>query len=102
MNGILGNSLVALALILSAGYAVSALGPRSLRQSLLAALGRAAAKTPKFLGLRRTGQWLVSASAGKAAGACGGCESCGSEQSSASKSQESEIKVPVANIGRRV
>ena len=102
MNGILGNSLVGLALIVSAGYALSSLGPRSLRRALLAALGRAAARAPKFLGLRRTAQWLSNASAGKASGACGGCESCGSEPSSAPKSREAEIKVPVANIGRRV
>ena len=36
MNSILDNSLVALALIVSAGYAASSLGPRSVRRRLLA------------------------------------------------------------------
>jgi hypothetical protein len=102
MNGILGNSLVGLALIVSAGYALTSLGPRSVRRGLLAALGSTAARAPKFLRLGRMAQWLSNAAAGKASGACGGCDSCGSEPSSAPKSRETEIKVPVANIGRRV
>jgi hypothetical protein len=101
MNSILDNCLVGLALLVSAGYAVSSLGPRGLRQRLLGALGRVAARAPKFLGLRRTSQWLEAASAGKAKGACGGCDSCGSEQSPAQKLSEAEVRVPVAKIGRR-
>ena len=104
MNGILGNSLVVLALIVSAGYALTSLGPRSLRRGLLAALGRIAALAPKFMCLGRPAQWLSNAAAVKASGACGGCDSCGSEpeSESAPKSRETEIKVPVANIGRRI
>jgi hypothetical protein len=101
MNGVLGNSLVVLALIVSAGYALTSLGPRSVRRGLLSALGRAAARGPKFLGLGRTAQWLSNAAVGKASGACGGCDSCGTEPSSAPASKGTEIKVPVANIGRR-
>jgi hypothetical protein len=102
MNGILGNSLVVLALIVSAGYALTSLGPRSLRRGLLAALGRTAARAPRFMGLGRPAQWLSNAAADKASGACGGCDSCGSEPESAPKSRETEIRVPVANIGRRI
>ena len=102
MNGFLDNSLVGLVLLVSAGYAVFSLGPRSLRRRALAALGRVTARAPAFLGLRRVSQWLAVASAGKAPGACGGCDSCGSEQSPTQKSTDAEITVPVAKIGRRV
>jgi hypothetical protein len=101
MNGILDDSLVGLALLVAAGYAVSSLGPRGLRRGLLGGLGRVAARLPKFFGLRRTAQRLSVASAGKAKGACGGCDSCGSEQSPAQPSSEGEVRIPVAKIGRR-
>jgi hypothetical protein len=101
MNSILDYSLVGLALLVSAGYAVSSLGPRSLRRRVLTALSRMAQRAPTFFGLRRTAQWLAVASADKAQGACGGCDSCGSEQEPAQKSPTAEITVPVAKIGRR-
>lgn len=101
MNGILDNSLVGLVLLVSAGYAMSSLGPRSLRRSVLAALSRTAARAPAFLGLRRTAQWLAVASADKAQGACGGCDGCGSEPAPAQKSPAAEITVQVTKIGRR-
>jgi hypothetical protein len=106
MNSILDNSLVGLALLVSAGYAVSSLGPRSVRRRLLAALSRAAASAPKFLGLRRAARRLEVASAGKVQGACGGCDDCGSEQAPAVKASTqnaaaAEVRVPVATIGRR-
>ena len=106
MSSILDDSLVGLVLLVSAGYAVSSLGPRSLRRSVLAALSRVTARAPALLGLRRTAEWLAVASAGKAHGACGGCDSCGSEQapvkkSPAQKSPDAEITVPVGKIGRR-
>jgi hypothetical protein len=106
MNSILDNSLVGLVLIVSAGYAVSSLGPRSLRQRLLAALSRLLARAPAFLGVRRLARRLDVASAGKAQGACGGCDSCGSEQAPAQKSTENsrapEVRVPLTKIGRRL
>lgn len=106
MNSILDNSLVGLALLVSAGYAVSSLGPQSVRRLMLAFFGRAMARAPAFLGLRRTAQWLAVASAGKAHGACGGCDNCGSvqapaQQSPAQISPAAEVRVPVAKIGRR-
>jgi hypothetical protein len=106
MNSILDNFLVGLALLVSAGYAVSSLGPRSLRQRLLAALSRLLARAPAFPGLGRMARWLAAASAGKAKGACGGCDNCGSEQASVEKSstqdsRAAEVRVPVTKIGRR-
>jgi len=101
MNSILDNSLVGLALAVSAGYALSSLGPRTLRRRLLAALSRLIARAPAVLGLRRTAQWLAAAAAGKAHGACGGCDGCGSEQAPSSKSPGADVRVPAAKIGRR-
>jgi hypothetical protein len=100
MNSILDNSLVGLALLVSAGYAVSSLGPRSLRRRALSALSGALARAPAFLGLRRIAQRLAAASASKAQGACGGCDSCGSE-APAKTSPAAEVRVPVTKIGRR-
>jgi hypothetical protein len=107
MNTILDNSLVGLALLASAGYAVTALGPRSLRRRLLGVLGRAAAHAPAFLGLGRLAQRLAAASETKAQGACGGCDNCGSEPATtpgtmAPQVENVEVRVPVARIGRRV
>jgi hypothetical protein len=100
MNSVIDNSLVGLALLVSAGYALSSLGPRSLRRRLLAALSRATARAPAFLGLRRTAQWLA-ASAGKAHGACGGCDDCGAEKAPSKNLAAADITVPVGKIGRR-
>jgi hypothetical protein len=109
MNNVLDNSLVGLALLASAGYAVMKLGPRSLRQHMLAGLSRLIARAPPAFGLRRISERLGAASAGKvsgkAQGACGGCDDCGSEQTPAQQGAQnlpqSEVRVPVAKIGRR-
>ncbi|MEP6546196.1 MAG: DUF6587 family protein [Gammaproteobacteria bacterium] len=106
MNSVLDNSLVGLALLASAGYAVMKLGPRSLRQRVLKGLSRVFASAPAFLNLQRISGWLDAASAGKVQGACGGCDGCGSEQTpvqqtAAQKSAPSEVRVPVGKIGRR-
>jgi hypothetical protein len=104
MNSVLDNSLVGLALLVSGGYAVASLGPKSVRRRLLAAMARATARAPRYLGLRRISARLDAAS-GKVQGACGGCDSCGSDQAPAGKSAENsppaEVSVPVAKIGRR-
>jgi len=99
MSSLLDNSLVGLALLISAGYALTRLGPKSVRRGVLAALRRVTARAPAFLGLKHIAGRLASA-AGKAEGACGGCDNCGSEPPAA-RSPESEVKVPVANIGKR-
>jgi hypothetical protein len=100
MNSVLDNALVSLALLLSAGYAVLTFGPRGLRRGLLNALSWLAARTPAFLGLRRSAERLAAAASGKAAGACGGCDDCGSEPTSG-KSIDGEVRIPVGKIGRR-
>jgi hypothetical protein len=100
MSSILDYSLVGLALLVSAGYAVSSLGPRSLRRRVLAALSRVMARGPAFPGLRQIAQRLAAASAGNAQGACGGCDSCGSEAPAATP-PAAEVRVPVTKIGRR-
>jgi hypothetical protein len=101
MNGILDNILVGLALIVSAAYAVSSLGPKSLRRGLLGATARLTARAPAFLHLGRAAQWLAMAAAGKAPGACGGCDSCGSDQVPAQQPPLPEVNVPLTKIGRR-
>jgi hypothetical protein len=106
MNGILDGALVCLALLLSVGYALWSLGPRSLRGKLLAAFAHAAARVPAVLGLRAAAQRLSTAAAGKSQGACGGCDDCGTSAAEATKSstgesQTAEVRVPVAKIGRR-
>jgi hypothetical protein len=101
MNSVLDNSLVGLALVASAGYALSSLGPRSLRRRLLATLSRLLAHAPGVLGLRRAAQRLAVASKVKARGACGGCDDCGSRQAPASKSPSADVRVPLSKIGRR-
>jgi len=104
MNSVLDNFLVGLALLASAGYAAMKLGPRSLRQSVLKGLSRLFAQAPTLLRLRRISERLDAAAAGKAQGACGGCDDCGSEQTQqagAESSASAEVRVPVANIGRR-
>jgi hypothetical protein len=102
MNGVLDGFLVGLVLVLSAGYAVMALGPRSLRRRILAAFGRLLAHAPGFWRLRRLSQRLEAASAGPAQGACGGCDSCGSEPAPPTQlSRPAEVRVPLGEIGRR-
>ncbi len=106
MNTILDNFLVGVALLASAAYALASLGPRSLRRRLLAGLSRVMGRAPAILGLRRMAQRFAAASVGKAKGACGGCDGCGDEPAAAQKSpaqnlRPDEVKVPLAQVGRR-
>jgi hypothetical protein len=105
MNSVLDISLVGLALLVSVGYAVSSLGPSSVRRRVLAALGRITVRAPAYLGLKRLANRFAAASAEKAKGACGGCDDCGATASApmppAHDSPASEVHVPVAKIGRR-
>jgi hypothetical protein len=95
VNSVVDNSLVGLALLASAAYAVTSLGPKSLRGRVLGGLSRAAARAPRFPGMRGLAQRLAAASA-KASAACGGCESCGSD-----KAPAPDVRVPLSKIGRR-
>ncbi len=99
MNRYLDNSLVVLALLVSGWYALTSLGPKSLRMRLWGALARTAASAPSFLRLGALSRRL-DAAAVKAAGGCGSCGSCASDQPPA-EAPSPEIHVPVAKIGRR-
>ncbi len=108
MQSVLDNSLVGLALLVSAGYAILSLGPRSLRRRTFAAFSRLTGRAPIWLGLGRIAQRFAVASNGKAQGACGGCDNCGSEPAGELKapiddlkSPAAEVRVPVAKVGRR-
>ncbi|HWG70036.1 MAG TPA: DUF6587 family protein [Steroidobacteraceae bacterium] len=100
MNGIIDNVLVGLALLASALYVLTSLGPRSLRYRLLAAMSRQVARLPEFLRLRRAAQRLAAA-AGRAAGAGGGCNGCSSSPASAKAPRKSLSGLPVGKHGRR-
>jgi hypothetical protein len=100
MNAVLDNFVVGVLLLVSVGYALYKLGPRTLRKRTLATLSRAMSAAPAFLRLGRAARRLTLASAGNA-GACGGCDNCGSETSPQPQSSSAEIKIPAANIGRR-
>jgi len=107
MNGILDDLVVGLVLLISAGYAVYSLGPRSLRSRTFAALSRVTARAPGFLGRGRMARWLAASSANKSQGACGGCDNCGTDKATTSTgvaptAVTSEVRVPLAKIGRRV
>ena len=98
MNHLLDDLLVGAVLLLSLGYAFARLGPRTLRQRMLAAVSRLLASAPAIFRLGRVAQRL-SAASGKAQAACGACDNCGSE--SPSPKVSAEISVPVGKIGRR-
>jgi hypothetical protein len=99
MNAVLDNFLVAAVLLVSLGYALVRLGPRTLRKRILGHLSVILTAAPSFLKLAGVAQRLSTAS-GKTQAACGGCDTCGTESSSAPRSP-SEINVPIAKIGRR-
>jgi hypothetical protein len=102
MNSVIDYFLVGLILLLSVGYAVTALGPKGLRPRLLAGVGRLLARLPAFFGLKRVSQRLSRASAVKPAGACGGCDNCALAESAPKPgASSSEVRVPVAKIGWR-
>jgi hypothetical protein len=99
MNAVLDNFLVAAALLISLGYAVVKLGPRTLRRRILWRSSLMLAAAPAFMRLGGAAQRLAAAS-GKTAAACGGCDSCG--EPSAAPQTPSEINVPIGKISRRV
>ncbi len=98
MNAVLDNFLVAAVLLISLGYALVRLGPRTLRPRILSALSLILAAAPSFMRLKTVAQRL-SAASGKTQAACGGCDSCG--ESAAAPQSPPEINVPIAKIGRR-
>ena len=100
MNKLLDNGLVALALIASAGYALSSLGPKTLRRQLWTALARLAARVPPGMHLGGIARRLAEAAA-KSSAACGGCGSCGSTSDEAPLGRAPEVRVPLESIGKR-
>lgn len=98
MNHVLDDLLVGAVLLLSLGYALAKLGPRTLRARMLERLSRVLASAPAFFRLDRVAQRL-SAASHRAQPACGGCDTCGSENTAPKGS--AEISVPVGKIGRR-
>jgi hypothetical protein len=101
MNRTLDNTLVALVLLASAGYALSSLGPKGLRTRVYTAVAKLAARAPAWLRLGGIARRLDEAAYGKSSGTCGGCGSCGSDQSDTNKPPASDVRVPVAKIGQR-
>jgi len=110
MNKVLDDGLVILLLLASVAYALSSLGPKGLRRRLWSALARAAARAPAGWHMAGLARRLDQAAADKSASACGGCDNCGDggENSEGGDSEggeqtntTSEIRVPLAKIGRR-
>jgi hypothetical protein len=102
MNHLLDQSLVGLLLLVSAGYALMKLGPKTLRMRILAVLSQVAARIPRMSGLSQWAKQLEAAAA-KPKGACGGCDDCGTGTGTAgdAQSRPAEINIPVGKIGRR-
>jgi hypothetical protein len=84
MSSLLDMALVGIALLASVLYAIVALGPRTWRRHIGAALAAC--------GLARV--------APKASGACGGCDNCAAPDAKESTAG-AETRVPLEDIGRR-
>jgi hypothetical protein len=111
MNPLLDNLLVGAALAASAVYVLFKLGPRALRRAIISRVAGWVALAPGWCGLRGVAARL-GAAAVKSSGSCGGCDNCGSEggaaqaspptsASASASASGSEIRVPLASIGRR-
>jgi hypothetical protein len=94
---VLGNLLVALAVLASVLYAAATLGPKSWRARAFGALAAWVSRQPAWLGSRAIAQHLSVHSV--RAGGCGGCGDCGS---AAPAKANADVRIPVAKIGRRV
>jgi hypothetical protein len=99
MSRLLDAALVAIVLAASVGYALYALGPKTLRRWLRAALADLAARAPAALHLGRVERRLREAAGGS--GACGGCDSCAPSGEDARGGAAKEVRVPAASIGKR-
>src|ERR1022692_1772629 len=98
MNRILDTSLVVLALLASGWYALSSLGPRSLRTRLWGTLARAAARAPSFLQLGGLARRLEAAGQGSGPGGGGGC---GPANQPPAEAPTPEVRVRGGKIGKR-
>ena len=88
-----------LALLASSAYALSSLGPKSLRARMWGTLARGAARAPSFLRLDGVARRL-DAAAGKAAAAAA-VAAAALRISPAAGPASPEARVPVEKIGRR-
>jgi hypothetical protein len=91
VSGVIGDLLVALAVLTSVLYATARLAPKPWRARLFAALAAALLR----LGARRLAGRLTAAAT--RAGGCGGCGDCGPVAPPAG----AETRIPVHRIGRR-
>lgn len=99
MNYILDHTLVALALIASASYALFALGPRPVKQAIVRGVAAALQRLEPW-GLSPALAQRLSALQGDSGGCNGGCSDCGSA-APVGTAATSEIRVPLTQIGRR-
>jgi hypothetical protein len=98
MNALLDDALVGLVLLVSALYALTALGPKNVRRRVLVVLAALLTRAPAALRLGPAARRLGRAADAKAQGACGGCDNCGTETQTSSSG--AEITVPIASIAR--
>jgi len=107
MNGVAGDMVVGVAVLVSVAYAAATLGPKSWRARAFAALARGALRWPWLFGSRALGLRMAGRldAASTQAGGCGGCGNCGSAapgaQPASGVGAAGEVRVPVAKIGRR-
>lgn len=102
MNAFLDDTLVAIVLAASVGYALFSLGPKPLRRRLRTALADLAARAPARMHLGAVERRLREAADSSACGGCGSCETPSKDAAAAgSASGPTEIRVPAAKIGRR-
>jgi hypothetical protein len=99
MSRLLDAALVAIVLAASVFYALYSLGPATLRRWFRSALADLAARAPAALHLGEVERRLREAAGGP--GTCGGCDSCAPTPGDAGETEGKEIRVPVANIGKR-
>jgi hypothetical protein len=99
MSGWLDDVLVGIALVLGFGYATYSLGPKSWRARWLGGTAAVLGRLPGAA-LRRAAEQLA-ARAGKPGGACGGCHDCGSTTRKEDRGGQSEVRIPLAKIGKR-
>src|ERR1700688_3239433 len=101
MNSLLDGVLVGVVLFASVVYAAFSLGPRTLRRRLLVGTSAVLRRLPTSLRLHDLALRLDAAATLKAKGACGGCDNCGSEQAPTAPASGSEVRIPLAKIGKR-
>ena len=101
MTPLVDHSLVALALIVSAGYALCSLGPRSLARRLQTMGAVVLARLPRFVGMRGIARRLADRAAVAGGAACGGCDNCGADSKGEQSPPPDEVRVPLNQIGRR-